>query len=157
MWKTKITFLLSRTFLFFLKQKYILFLATCFCRILKHLIALAFFLPRPILKNIDMLQQKPQHLPIAKANFKRWIYFFMYFSNMFNIFFWIILWWSFWDSCNFYQQFHFQLNHQLLLLFFTNISTHTFSKRQKFIAFYKYFISCLNWWIVCHYYILYFN
>ena len=72
-WKTKITFLLSGTFLFFLKQKYILFLATYFFKILiKHLIASAFFLPKQILKNIDLPRQKTQHLPIAEANFERW-------------------------------------------------------------------------------------
>ena len=52
--KDKNNFLLSETFLFFLKQKYILFLATYFFKILNHLIALAFFLLGQILKNIDM-------------------------------------------------------------------------------------------------------
>ena len=70
-WKTKITFLLSRTFLSFLKQKYILFLVTYFFKVLiKHLIALVFFLQRQIPKNTDMSWQKPSHLPIAKANFE---------------------------------------------------------------------------------------
>ena len=64
------TFLLSRTFLFFLKQKYILFLATYFFKILKHLIASAFVLLRQILKNTDMPWQKPRHLPIVTANFE---------------------------------------------------------------------------------------
>ena len=38
-WKTKITFLLSETLLFFLEQKYILFLQTYFFKISKNLIA----------------------------------------------------------------------------------------------------------------------
>ena len=70
-WKTKINFLLSRTFLFFLKEKYTLFLATYLLKILiKHLIALVFFLPRQILKNIDIPRQKPWYLLIAEANFE---------------------------------------------------------------------------------------
>ena len=60
--KTKITFLLSETLLFFLEQKYILFLETYFFKIPKNLITSAFFLPRQILKNIDMPRQKPQML-----------------------------------------------------------------------------------------------
>ena len=48
-------FLLSRTLLFFLKQKYILFLATQFFKIPKHLIASVFFLLRQILKNMIYL------------------------------------------------------------------------------------------------------
>ena len=71
MWKTKITFLLSRTFLSFLKHKHILFLVTYFFKILiKHLIASVFFLQRQILKNIDMSWQRAWHLPIAEANFE---------------------------------------------------------------------------------------
>ena len=74
-WKTKITFLLSKTCLSFSKQKYILFLATYFFKILiKHLIASAFFLPRQILKTIDMPRQKPRHLPIAEVNFECWVF-----------------------------------------------------------------------------------
>ena len=42
-WKTKITFLLSETLLFFFKQKYILLLETYFFNIPKHLMASAFF------------------------------------------------------------------------------------------------------------------
>ena len=42
--KGKNNFLLRETFLFFLKQKYILFLAACFYKVLiKHLITSAFF------------------------------------------------------------------------------------------------------------------
>ena len=29
-----------------------------------------FFLPRQILKNVDMPRQKPRHLPTAEANFE---------------------------------------------------------------------------------------
>ena len=72
-WITKKTFLLSGTFLFFLKQKYILFLETYFFKISKNLITLALWLPRQILKNIDLPQQKPQHLLTAKVNFERWL------------------------------------------------------------------------------------
>ena len=32
-----------------------------------------FFLPRQILKNVDMPRQKPQHLSTAEANFERYI------------------------------------------------------------------------------------
>ena len=60
--KTKITFLLSETLLFFLEQKYILFSETYFFKNPKNLITSAFFLARQILKNIDMPRQKPQML-----------------------------------------------------------------------------------------------
>ena len=58
-WKTKIAFLLSETLLFFLRQKYILFLETKFLKVSKNLTASAFlfyfcsffFLLRQILKN----------------------------------------------------------------------------------------------------------
>ena len=63
---------LSRTFLSFFKQKYISFLEMYFLKIPKNLIASTFFLWRLILNNIYMPQQKPQHLPTAKANFERW-------------------------------------------------------------------------------------
>ena len=53
-WKTKTTFLLNETFLFFLEQKYILFSETYFFKIPKNLITSAFFLLRQILKKIDM-------------------------------------------------------------------------------------------------------
>ena len=46
-----------------------------FLKISKNLIGSAFFLPREILKNIDMPQQKPWHLPTAEANFKCWLTF----------------------------------------------------------------------------------
>ena len=42
-WKTKITFLLSETLLFFFKQKYILFLEAYFFKIPKNLIFIGFF------------------------------------------------------------------------------------------------------------------
>ena len=50
-WKIKITFLLSKTLIFFLEQKYILFSETYFFKIPKNLITSAYFLPRQILKN----------------------------------------------------------------------------------------------------------
>ena len=50
----------------------ILLLEKYFFKISKNSIASAFFfLPRQILKNIDMPWQKPWHLPTAKANFER--------------------------------------------------------------------------------------
>ena len=49
------------------KQKYILFLKLFF-KISKNLIASAFFLPRQILKIIDIPWQKPWHLPTAEAS-----------------------------------------------------------------------------------------
>ena len=42
-WKTKLAFLLSGTFLFFFKQKYILFLEMYFFKIPKNFIPSAFF------------------------------------------------------------------------------------------------------------------
>ena len=60
--KTQITFLLSETLLFFDEQKHILFSETYLFKIPKILIISAFFLPREILKNIDMPGQKPQTL-----------------------------------------------------------------------------------------------
>ena len=72
-WKTKVTFWLSETFLFFFKQKYIFYSwRQIFFKIPKNLIASAFFLPRQILKHIDMPRQKPWDLPAAKANFECW-------------------------------------------------------------------------------------
>ena len=60
---TKITFLLSKKMLFFLKKKrFILFLETYFFNIPQNLITSAFFLSRQILKNIDMPRQMPQML-----------------------------------------------------------------------------------------------
>ena len=38
-----------------------------------------FFLQRQILKNIDISQQKPRHLPTAEANFKPGLFFFFFF------------------------------------------------------------------------------
>ena len=66
--KNKIIFLLSKTFLFFIIGK-VFFMSP------KNSIASAFFLPRQILKNIDMPRQKPWHLLTAKVNFERCSYF----------------------------------------------------------------------------------
>ena len=46
-------------------MKYILFLETYFCKIPKNLIVSAFFLPRQILKNVDMPRQKPTQISNA--------------------------------------------------------------------------------------------
>ena len=68
--KNKITFLSSKTFLFFFKHKYIpfswkgIFLGFLRIQLPRH------FLQKQILQNIDMLQQKPWHLPTAKASFE---------------------------------------------------------------------------------------
>ena len=62
--KNKNIFLLSKTFLFFLNQS--LFILG------KVLTASAFFLPRQILKNIDMPRQKPWHLLTAEVNSERY-------------------------------------------------------------------------------------
>ena len=81
-WKLEITFLFSKTFLFFLKQdiKYIKYRKYFFLfgkrfffwqKISKNSITWAFPLSRQILKNIDMPQQKPRHLLTAEANFER--------------------------------------------------------------------------------------
>ena len=69
--KTKIRIFLREKFSFFLKKYIFLFLETYFFQIPKNLIASAFFLPRQILENVDMPQQKPPHLPTATANFER--------------------------------------------------------------------------------------
>ena len=61
-WRTKIIFLLSKIMLFFIGQKYILLSETYFFKIPKNLITAAFFLPKQILKNIEMPRQKPQML-----------------------------------------------------------------------------------------------
>ena len=62
--------LLSKTSLFFFKQKYISFLEMFFFKIAMNLVASTFFLRRLILNNIDMPQQKSQHLPTVKTNFE---------------------------------------------------------------------------------------
>ena len=59
--KDKNNFFIKRN-IFFLEQKYILFLETHFFKIPKNLITSAFLLPGQILKNIDMPRQKPQML-----------------------------------------------------------------------------------------------
>ena len=60
--ETKITFSSCETLLFFLEQKFILFSEKYFFTIPTNLITSAFFLPRQIIKNIDMPRQKPQML-----------------------------------------------------------------------------------------------
>ena len=57
-WKTKTTFLVRETLLFFLEQKSILFSVTYFFKIPKNLITSAFF-AKAGTKNIDMPRQKP--------------------------------------------------------------------------------------------------
>ena len=59
--KNENNFFIKRN-IFFLEQKYILFLETHFFKIPKNLITSAFLLPDQILKNIDMPRQKPQML-----------------------------------------------------------------------------------------------
>ena len=69
--KDKNNFVIKPNISFLFKTKIYFILGEIFFKILiKHLIALAFFLPRQILKNIDIPLQKPRHLPITKANFK---------------------------------------------------------------------------------------
>ena len=70
MWKTKIIFLLSKTFLFF-KINFFFVLGEVFFMSPKNSIDSAFFLQRQILKNINMPRQKPRHLPTAEANSER--------------------------------------------------------------------------------------
>ena len=67
-WKTKINFLLSKkNFSFW--SKYILW--KVFFKVLNNLSAPAFFCwNRLVCLDIDMPQEKPQHLTIAKENFK---------------------------------------------------------------------------------------
>ena len=60
--KGKITFLLSKTLLFFFEQKYILFSEAYFFKILKNLITSAIFLAEADTKNIDKPRQKPEML-----------------------------------------------------------------------------------------------
>ena len=70
----KNNFLLSETFLFFLAKIFILNSWKCFffLKTPKNLIASEIFLPRQILKIIDIPWQKPRHLPITEANFEHW-------------------------------------------------------------------------------------
>ena len=66
------TFLLGETFFSFINKNIFFYSWKCiFYKIPKNSFALAFFLSRQILKNIDIPWQNPQHLPIAKANFER--------------------------------------------------------------------------------------
>ena len=64
-WKTKITFLLSEALLFFLKQKYILFLETYFCNSYEFNY-LSIFFAEADTKNKDMPRQKPQIIALVK-------------------------------------------------------------------------------------------
>ena len=65
-------FIKWKTFIFLFKQKYIFHSwRSIFLRFLWILLPRHFFLPRQILKNIDMPQQKAWHLLTAKANFER--------------------------------------------------------------------------------------
>ena len=65
------SFLLSKTFFFFFKQKYIFHSwMEYFCKIPKNLIASAFFLLKQVLKNIDIPWQKLWHLSTVEANFE---------------------------------------------------------------------------------------
>ena len=67
--KDKNSFFIKRNISFQFETKiHFLFLETYFLKIPKNLIALAFFLPRHILKNSVI----PRHFPTAKANFKHW-------------------------------------------------------------------------------------
>ena len=73
-WKTEKYFFIKQDISLFFKQKniFFLFLEKYFFQISKNSVASAFFLPRQILKNIDMPRIDPWHLPTAKANFKCW-------------------------------------------------------------------------------------
>ena len=64
-WKTKITILLSEALLFFLKQKYILFLETYFCNSYEFNY-LSIFFAEADTKNKDMPRQKPQIIALVK-------------------------------------------------------------------------------------------
>ena len=64
--KDKYNFLLSKTFIFFWNKNVFLFLEKYFFKIPKKSIALAFFLWRQILKNIDtVLKIKILHVPAS--------------------------------------------------------------------------------------------
>ena len=72
MWKTKITFLIGKIFLLIFKQKCIFFYSwkSIFLGSLRIQLPQQFlFLPRKILKNIDMSQRTPYHLLTAATNF----------------------------------------------------------------------------------------
>ena len=60
----------NTSFLFLSKNIY--FWKSIFFKITKNSIVSAFFLPRQMLRNIDMPQRKPRRLPTAEANFERW-------------------------------------------------------------------------------------
>ena len=57
---------------FFIKQNISFFLNQSLFILGKVLTASAFFLPRQILKNIDMPRQKPWHLLTAEVNSERY-------------------------------------------------------------------------------------
>ena len=65
-WKTKITFLLSETLLFFLEQKYILFLETYFFKIPKNLITSAFFFAEADTKKHRYASAKASNAALVK-------------------------------------------------------------------------------------------
>ena len=65
-WKTKITFLLSKILLFFLQQKYSLFSETYFFKIPKNLITSSVFLPRQILKKHRYASPKASYPALVK-------------------------------------------------------------------------------------------
>ena len=105
-WKTKITFLLSRTFLSFLKQKYILFLVTYFFKILiKHLIALVFFFAEADTKKHRYVLAKAFAFANCQGKFRM------------LLFTWKTLWFeislqSNWPKWNLHQsEFHFTWSH----------------------------------------------
>ena len=65
-WKTKITFSLSKTFLFFLEQNYILFSETYFFKIPKNLITSVYFWLRQILKKHRYASPKASNAALVK-------------------------------------------------------------------------------------------
>ena len=65
-WKTKITFLLSETLLFFLEQKYILFSETYFFKIPKNLITSAFFFAEADTKKHRYASAKASNAALVK-------------------------------------------------------------------------------------------
>ena len=75
--KDKNNFFINQNIAFLFKQKHVLYMETYFFKIPKKLLTSAFFfffyflffLPRQILKDIDMPRQKPQNLQTAEANF----------------------------------------------------------------------------------------
>ena len=64
-WKTKVTFLLSKKLLFFLEQKYIFFSETYFFKIPKNFITSAFFAETDT-KNHKYVLAKASNVPLVK-------------------------------------------------------------------------------------------